>query len=148
MHPIKKILVPTDFSDCADHAVEYAVELARQLGAQITLLHVAEVPVYTYSAAACLSSDFSKTIEAMARRKLDDVVAVLRQRAPDAGGVLESGPPGDAIRAAIKELRPDLIVMGTHGRRGLMHAMLGSVAEKTLRLADVPVLVVQARAAP
>lgn len=142
MPAIQHILVPTDFSESAEAAVRYAVELAKQVGARVTLLHVVEIPIYTYSTSAYLSADFSKTIEEAAQARLEQALAELRKALPEAQSMLVSGPPGDAIRNAVASEGADLVVMGTHGRRGLAHAMLGSVAEKTVRVSNVPVLVV------
>jgi nucleotide-binding universal stress UspA family protein len=91
-----------------------------------------------------MSAEFVSAIEEAAKKKFDDTLAELRQRVPGAEGKLVLGPTSDAIRETTKDVGGDLIVMGTHGRRGLGHVLLGSVAEKIVRTSSVPVLVVHA----
>lgn len=144
MSTIRHILVPTDFGDAAQHALERAIELAKQSGAKLTLLHVYEIPVYAYSTLTYLSADITKAVETAARAKLDEVMQALRARVPDAQSMLSVGPASETIDDAIRQGGVDMVVMGTHGRRGLRHAMLGSVAERVIRHSPVPVLVVPA----
>jgi nucleotide-binding universal stress UspA family protein len=144
MSEIERILVPTDFADPAERALELAIDLSKKYGAALTLLHVYDVPVYPYTWAAP-SADQQAAIRAAAQRHLDDAVTELRKQVPDAQGVLSCGSPWEEIQKAAENTRASLIVMGTHGRRGLDHMLLGSVTEKTLRLSRIPVLTVRAK---
>jgi universal stress protein A len=129
------ILVATDFSDAASHALAYGIELAGRLEARLSLLHVCESPLSAYSL------EIQTANEAAARKQFSAILEDVRKRLPGTEGTLVSGSAGEEIAAQAKRIGADLIVIGTHGRRGLGHMILGSVAEKTLRLAHVPVLV-------
>jgi len=147
MSEIKHILVPTDFAEPAQLALEFAIDLSKKFGAALTLLHVYDVPVYPYSWAAP-SADEQARIRSAAQQHLDDAVAELRKQVPSAQGVLRCGSPWEEIQKTAEDTDASLIVMGTHGRRGLQHMMLGSVVEKTLRLSCIPVLTVRAKPHP
>jgi nucleotide-binding universal stress UspA family protein len=138
MLEIRRILVPTDFSDAAEHALRYALSLAAKLGAEIDLLHVWQLSVY-----ASPSSDLAKGMEKDLSRDLEQLAGrygahgvVLRRH-------LRLGVPYLAIVEASRDLGADLIVMGTTGRTGLAHFVLGSVAERIVRTAECPVLTVR-----
>ena len=146
MPKIKHILVPTDFDESAEQALQYAVELSQQFGARLTLLHVYEIPVHAYTTMMYPPEGFVKELGAAARKKLDEAVNTVRKQVPEATSILHAGTPGEQILTAIKETGADLVVMGTHGRRGLGHVMFGSVAEKTVRQSPIPVLVVRSAA--
>lgn len=141
----KHILVPSDFQSASAAALELAVELAQKLDAKLTLLHVWELPIYPYMD-FMLASEVISSVEDAATKGLERELASLRAHVPGADGVLRTGVAWMTIQDVIKELKPDLVVMGTHGRRGLSHLTLGSVAEKTVRLSTVPVLTVHERA--
>jgi nucleotide-binding universal stress UspA family protein len=141
----KHILVPSDFQAASAAALELAVELADKLDAKLTLLHVWELPIYPYMD-FMLASEVISSVEDAATKGLERELSALRVRRPDAEGLLRTGVAWSAIQDVIQELKPDLVVMGTHGRRGLSHLTLGSVAEKTVRLSTVPVLTVHERA--
>jgi nucleotide-binding universal stress UspA family protein len=140
---IKHILVPTDFNEPAQHALGRAVDLSKRLGAALTLLHVYDIPVYPYTWLEP-SADEAASIRAAAQLHLDQALAELRKQVPEAGAVLSSGAPWEQILKVAKDTQANLIVMGTHGRRGIDHWMLGSVAERTVRLSPIPVLTVRA----
>lgn len=143
MVAFKRILVPTDFGEAANAALDIAITLSEKYGAAITLFHTFEVPLYTYQGVPPVPVDYWTPIRDAAARRLDAAAAEARKRAPETKSLLAHGSPWEEILAAAKEVGADLIVMGTHGRRGLMHAFLGSVAEKTVRLSPVPVLTVR-----
>jgi len=143
MADFKHIFVPVDFADSSQAALEFGIELSLKFGAALTLVHVYDVPVYGYEGAALLATaEWLAPIEAGARRTLDTTLAGVRARVPGAKAVLRGGTPAREILAAIDELHPDLVVMETHGRQGLTRALLGSVAERVVRLSPVPVLTV------
>jgi nucleotide-binding universal stress UspA family protein len=145
--PFRHILVPTDFGECAEQALEIAIGLATKLDAKLTLLHVCELPVSAYAMYAQGLYFPMDELEAAAKKALDEASAKLKARIPNAESVLASGTAVEQILNARKDNDVDLIVMGTHGRRGISRVLLGSVAEKTVRLSPVPVLTVPAHPA-
>ncbi len=142
MSSIRHILVPHDFGEPAQHAFEYAMNLAEELGAKVTILHAYEVPMYGYPEGVPLAGKMAAQFERGARAALDAVASRGRRPKVDVQVALRQGPAWSEIGAAAQELGADLVVMGTHGRKGVDRALLGSVAEKVLRTASVPVLTV------
>lgn len=138
----KHILLATDFSACAERASELAVELAQKFDASLTLVHAWEVPIYGYAADPYFPGDFVIPLENAARAELARVSESLMAKWPRTTSVLRMGAAWLEILSVAEETHSDLIVLGTHGRRGLSRALLGSVAEKAVRLATVPVLTV------
>lgn len=136
---VEHILVPTDFGDSSSRAEALAIELAAKLGARVTLMHVWNVPAPSYAEALTWPVD---KVEAAARESLAAAVARWKEKHPNVEGVLAAGYPSDCIVETAKTANVDMIVMGTHGRRGVSRILLGSVAEKVVRLAPVPVLTV------
>jgi nucleotide-binding universal stress UspA family protein len=135
------ILVPIDFEQASLKALDMAKELGARLNAEVVLLHVYQLPVYTYPGLEpTLLPGFHVEVTAAAKRAVEQLAA-------SAGGlraVLREGDPAAEILAAARETKATMIVMGTHGRRGLAHLFLGSVAEKVIRESTVPVLTVRA----
>ena len=146
-------LVPYDFSDHARAALDAAVDLARRLEADIHLLHVVQPPSYSYApygtfagAAVVLPPANLAEIKRGAQESLREIASRIEKPPGKVKvHVLESSSVVDAIQAMAEECGADLIVMGTHGRGGLAHVILGSVAERTLRHAPCPVLTVHAK---
>jgi nucleotide-binding universal stress UspA family protein len=139
---VRRILVPIDFSDCSLDAVEYALPVAQQLNAAVTILHVMEPVAYG------LDFTLSHPSEQEAKRaRLGDRLRALVQAAAEWGlqadEALRGGLPADSILDYARSRAVDLIVMGTHGRRGISHLVSGSVTEAVLRRADCPVLTVR-----
>lgn len=139
-----KILVPTDFSPLADEAVRIAIGLSRLCAAPLTILAVYQPPTVALPEGALFA-----TPEAMAKdfdrlqTQLDVVVA--RATAAGAMGVVPVLTPGAAVDEIVAQARDggfDLIVMGTHGRGGIRHALFGSIAEKVVQKAPCAVLAV------
>ncbi|HVW24480.1 MAG TPA: universal stress protein [Polyangiaceae bacterium] len=139
---LKSILVPTDFGPTAAKALDLAVDLAKKYGATITLLHVYEVPVYPYPG-TLVDIDFVTPIREAAQKELASAFDALKLRGVEARSELEFGVPWSVILDKAAHRKADLIVIGTHGRKGVMHAILGSVAEKVVRLSPIPVLTVR-----
>ena len=140
---IKKILVPTDFSVGAQDAVDYAIEVARRLDAQVTLLHCYQVPVYLLPDGSLIGNP--ATTSDIIRAATDALAAAKSALAVrmSVDTILTKGPPYAQIVDTARDGNYDLIVMGTHGRTGQRHALLGSVAERVVRLASCPVLTVR-----
>lgn len=146
MSEFSHILVPTDFGASAARALDIAVELSQKLGASLTLLHAYEIPMAldTYQDAPPIPAEYSEFTRQAAQRRLDEALTELQKRAPNARALLKYGVPWQQILEAVDEEHPSVVVMGTHGRRGLKHVLLGSVAEKVVRLSPVPVLTARA----
>jgi nucleotide-binding universal stress UspA family protein len=134
---VDRIVFPTDFSPCSLHALRYAEELARRFGAELIVLYVDFAPTM-YE----LPDDGGPT----GRRAVDGAIDVMRKHGLRARGICVHGFPVDQIVRTAATERADLIVMATHGRTGLKHALLGSVAEGVVRNAGCPVLIVRANA--
>jgi len=147
MAMFKNILVPIDFSSPSVEAMNVAAGLALESGASLTLLHTWEAPDYAYSGLATPPADLWMSIETAARANLDKTLSELKKRVPSATATVRRGYPAEEILSAIGDLNADLVVMGTHGRRGLSRAMLGSIAEKVVRMSPVPVLTVRGESA-
>lgn len=129
----RRILVPHDFSDAADAALIDAIRLAHAFGARITLLHAFEDPAEGADDAAELvremEPELCEKIGRQARKALEKVATRVRGSGVEITTKTRCGRPWSEIVSEAKEGRFDLIVMGTHGRTGLAHALLGSVAE-------------------
>ena len=140
---LKRILVPTDFSGCAKKALQYAIPLAKQHQAAITLLYV--VPA-SYAVGEFGGADYAG-LEAEMRLSGDAQLATLAvdevRGEVSTDTLVRSGTPDVEIIAVAKSLPADLIVISTHGRTGLKHVLLGSVVEHVVRRAPCPVLVVR-----
>lgn len=143
-----RILVPVDFSPHADRGFRYAATLAHSLGAKLALLYVVEDPFVT-------GAWNSEIVVANVPELLDNLIAdaqrqlgTLKESAAAMGVTAETtvvtGRPAQAIIDHATEGGFDLIVMGTHGRTGISHVVMGSVAERVLRKAPCPVLTVKA----
>jgi nucleotide-binding universal stress UspA family protein len=149
MSNFQTIVVPYDFSDHARAALDTAVDLARRLESDLHLLHVVQLPAYTYPAfqgvGAALPMNLVEVRDG-ATQSLREIAAAI-EGAPGKVEVqvVEGGSIAEMIRQSAEKLGADLIIMGTHGRTGLAHVFLGSVAERTLRGAPCPVLTVQGR---
>jgi nucleotide-binding universal stress UspA family protein len=135
----RHIILATDFSEGAERAADAAIELAVQFDAKITVLHVYSIPMMSYSEGVAFPL---AQLEEAAKEALNAALARLKLRWPKVDALLACGVPWQQIVAAVEERRADVVVLGTHGRRGLARALLGSVAEKVVRLSPVPVLVV------
>ena len=142
MIEIQKILVPTDFSEYSQHAVKYAVALAQSFKAKLYVVHVwdqsiAVGPTETFHTEIWVEAEKSE------KERLNQVTQGLRTEGIDAESVFVSGTAYIEIAKTAKELDVDLITLATHGRTGLRHLVFGSTAEKIIRLAPCPVLVVK-----
>lgn len=139
---LDRILVPVDFSDCSLDALEYAAVVAQRAKASLTLLHVLEPVSYGLDFTLTIPGSRERKKEAVTER-LAGVVAALKNANVSSDYVLRGGLPNDSILEAARTSSADMIVMGTHGRRGLSHALYGSVAEFVLRNSRCPVLTVR-----
>jgi len=141
---LTKILVPIDFSDCSKKALQYAVPFAKQFGATITLLHVVHVNYVGGPEFGALDFPLSEIdLRKSAEQQLAELAATEVQPQTAAATLVRIGQEVVEIVGAAKELESDLIIISTHGRTGLKHVFMGSVAENVVRLAPCPVLVVR-----
>ncbi len=146
MISIRRILAPSDFSDHSLPPVRYAAELADKFGAELVLLHVVQDLALVLPDAVMPTAVASPDVGAMMDAAKDGLTALV-----DRLGLARLNPrtevrvgsPAGEITAAAADLKSDLICIGTHGRGGLAHMLLGSVAEKIIRHAPCPVLTVR-----
>jgi universal stress protein A len=145
---VKRILVPTDFSETADKALAYAKELATKLGASVHLVHVFADPyavaAYAPEVYAAVPAEMrARAVKEVHERLMERLDAAEEQRFRGSRGIVRGlVAPQIVDYAASQDI--DLIVIGTHGRRGVAHLLLGSVAEHVVRTAGCPVLTVRA----
>jgi universal stress protein A len=142
--PLRRIVVPVDFSAPGDHARDVGIALAKRFRAEVHLVHAFDAPLAVmvpYD--MVLPESAIAAAREMARRKLDAAVEQAREAGVEATGHLADVPAAQQIAALARELRADLVVMGTHGHTGIRHVLLGSTAERTLRLAPCAVLTVK-----
>jgi nucleotide-binding universal stress UspA family protein len=141
----KRICCPVDFSDASRGAMEVGADLARRFGAELVLLHAYPVPGYTFPDGSVVASprmmqeladqaarhlgEWGKAAEALGNTQVSTATAV-------------GEPAAEIVRYAVEQ-GVDLLVLGTHGRTGLEHALMGSVAERVVRRARCPVLTVR-----
>ena len=143
MKNFEHILVPTDFGAASAAALAVALTLASKFDAEVTLLHTWEIPAHPSTDHAAGSIDLADIMEKDATGALAAALEHLQASLPRAKSVLKMGLPWQEIISAVQDLKVDLVVMGTHGRRGFNHLVLGSIAEKVVRLCPVPVLTVR-----
>jgi universal stress protein A len=134
----RHILAPTDFSEYANQAVTAAFELAQTFEAKLSLLHVIEVPAYAIEVALPLEE-----LERDARRELALLLPAADAAHVEVTRLVNMGVPYQRIVETATAESVDLIIMATHGRTGLRHLVLGSVAERVVRLAPCPVLTIR-----
>ncbi len=139
-----RILAPIDFSKQGEAAVAVAIEVALEHQGSVDLLHAYDLPAgVAMGYGGAIPQSVWDGIEAGARASLEKACEPLKSAGVPFQTHLVVGPATDAILATAKSEHADLIVMGTHGRRGFHHLLLGSVAERTLRLASCPVLTIR-----
>jgi nucleotide-binding universal stress UspA family protein len=142
--PFSKILVAVDFSAHSAKALELAIGLAKTFGARIHLLHAYHLPpLVGMPDEIVIPPDFWTGVRDAAARKLDKSAQKVKAAGVPVETHLVEFAPSDAIVETARKTKADLIVMGTRGLTGFKHALLGSVAERTLRLAPCPVLTVK-----
>jgi len=144
---IQRILVPIDFSIESLKALRYATDLATRFGAEVLALHVIE-PTYVGRAARSFSAQpsvaaYQDAEWRIASADLELLAAELNEEGSRVETMVKRGVPAQVIVDTAKSTPAELIVMGTHGRTGLPHMLIGSVAERVVRLASCPVLTVR-----
>ena len=143
-----KILMPADGSKGAELAIKHGLELAKLTGAEVTFIHVLENPLaagYVATANMAYSAELYEDLRRSANELLENAVSLAREAGVSSKGLLiEDVDPVKAIHDAEKD--HDLVVMGTHGRRGFNRWMFGSVAEGALRQGSKPFLLIRSEA--
>jgi nucleotide-binding universal stress UspA family protein len=142
---LKRVLVPTDFSDTSEVALRYGVALAGAFGATLHVLHVINEPMHEAWAGYAPGASFLSVVEhleAAARTHIEELVSKEDVATGRTVPATVWGDARDQILKYVGDHHIDLIVCGTHGRRGWDHFVMGSVAEKLVRLAACPVLTV------
>lgn len=137
-----RLLVPVDFSDCSQEALEYAVRLGERFGSTLTLLHVVEPVAYGLDftlSHALTGAALRNQIE----RAIDDLIGAFSRKGLRADRQIVPGLPADVITRVAEVQGSEAIVMGTHGRRGWSHVRFGSVAESVVRQARCPVFTIR-----
>jgi nucleotide-binding universal stress UspA family protein len=141
---IKTILAPTDFSETSEEAVEVAVEFARRFSAEIVLFHVYQLPAYVFPDGLMpVAPELLQEVERSIASELDRLTVRIAARGVQVSHATSMGPTHTEIVRKAETIKADLVVMGTHGRSGISHALMGSVAEKVVRKAPCPVLTVR-----
>ncbi len=146
---VNTILVPTDFSADAEKALSTAVDIAKLVEAKVVVLHAYHVDIPTMSplgSSYTLPQSFYDELRSQATIQVENAAKKLTAEGVEAIGIALSEPPSVAIVAQAESLPADLIVIGTRGLTGLKHVVLGSVAERVVRMAPCPVLTVKASA--
>ncbi|CAG1770559.1 Putative universal stress protein [uncultured bacterium] len=141
---IKNILCPIDYSVYSEMALKYAIEFAEKYQAKLYLMHVLDIRVYDINDPDLYNVNIidEETINKLRERLLKCVNEDTKNKISVEAIIIQGVPFAEIIKAA-KECKIDLIVLGTHGRTGLSHAIMGSVAEKVVRKAPCPVLTIR-----
>ena len=148
MIALKNILVATDFSPASDAAITYGRELARSFGSTLTIVHVVDdIAAHSFGidgGAFASEPDVQRQFEVDARTAIDAAISATDRADLTATGlILRSSAPAAAIVTCAHERGVNLIVMGTHGRSGFAHLLMGSVSERVVQTAPCPVLTVR-----
>jgi len=143
MPTVQKILAPIDFSEPSGQALKYASDLAALMGAKLVVLHVYDVPTFTFPEGSYIpTADEAARIASAAQKALDQAMDALPpvDGAAKPEAILRKGAPAEEVLRAADELSADLIVMGTHGRGFFSRALMGSIAQDVIRRSTKPVL--------
>lgn len=142
MSGIRRIVFGTDFSELSDRALSRVLELASSLGASVDLVHVYALPTFSLpiEGAVMPTASYAAKLTDRLQQALDEAVARHAAAGVPIQGHLRAGTPHEELVQTAREVGADVIAVGTHGRTGAAHAFLGSVAERTVRHADRPVL--------
>ncbi|HEV3192443.1 MAG TPA: universal stress protein [Polyangiaceae bacterium] len=144
MTELRRILVPTDFTETSDRALDWAMGIAARVGASVTVMHSYEIPIVGFPDGAIVATpEIATRIADASRAALESTVDQRRGRGVPLDSVLREGVAWEEINAVADAIDADLVVIGTHGRRGLARALLGSVAENVIRTAHRPIVTIR-----
>ena len=141
MQEIRQIVVPVDFQSYTDELAEFAVSIANKLAAKLTFFHVVESVVYYADFIPSYLTLNDEENLAHAQKKMDALIEKSKKNWMGCTGIVKSGDVVDTILEYTKEEGIDLIIMGTHGARGIEKILLGSVADRVIKRAPCPTLV-------
>lgn len=149
MSRISRILCAVDFDEASRQALAYSLSLARDLHASVTVLHAFEVPVYPVPEDGMveLPVELEEDLKMRLEERLTEYVTAERSEGDNVEWQVLEGQPDDVVCNFALSLPADLVVVGTHGRTGFAHLLLGSTAERIVRNCRVPVLSVRGKAA-
>ncbi len=139
---IKKVLIPTDFSELSDKRVDIALSLVKKLEADVVFLHVMERIDHPQDMTALFDNGYEKLVD-RALILLNNLIVMAKQQGIEAQSELKDGIPYIEIVKYSEQMKADLIIMGTHGRGGLSHLFIGSQAERVVRMASCPVTTIR-----
>ncbi len=145
----KRLLVPTDFSAYSDNALRHAIDIARQYGAEVFLLHVIDESIQQCTYEYCLTDDVMKQIEQESKirsaEKLREEIERVEKNNADVAieAIIKHGIPYEEILREQEDKKIDLIVIASHGRTGIKRVLIGSVAERVIRAAKCPVMLLR-----
>jgi len=142
---VKKILVPIDFSSHSKHALQHALAYAKQFTAELILIYVVEPTIYPadLSFGQVAFPNFEKDLRNRGKEELDSLAQSVIGKAAKSKTLIRTGKPFLEILSVAEEEEVDLIIIATHGHTGVEHLLFGSTAEKVVRKATCPVLVVR-----
>jgi nucleotide-binding universal stress UspA family protein len=144
MTELRRILVPTDFTETSDRALDWAMGIAARLGASVTVMHSYEIPIVGFPDGAIVATpEIATRIAEASRAALESTLAQRSGKGVPLDSVLREGVAWEEINAVADAIDADLVVIGTHGRRGLARALLGSVAENVIRTAHRPIVTIR-----
>ncbi len=146
---IQTLLVPVDFSEASERSLSIALDLASTLKAKIHLVHVYQIPVYGFPDGALLTGpEVATQLADAAQKGLDRILAQHKGRGVPLTGSIRQGTAHEEILTEADERQADLIVMGTHGRGRIAHALLGSVTERVVRTSPIPIMTIRHAESP
>ena len=148
MTSFRHILAPTDFSKPAEHSVAFAAQMAKALGAKLTVVHIHETPIFGFPEIPVLLGESDDAVLKYEDEEMKKVLTKLKADGVDCQGVVQRSShsaPADLIKVA-QQMSCDVIIIGTNGRRGVERVLLGSVTERVVRTSSIPVLVVPPQA--
>lgn len=137
----RRILLPVDGSESAQKAMKTGLELAKMLGAEVTAISVVDMTSFSQTAQGYMLPDLYVYADKAAEASVKEVIQAGESMGVNVKGIVSRGSPAEDIIDRSGE--HDLIIMGTHGRSGVSHALIGSVAERVVRFASCPVMVVK-----
>jgi nucleotide-binding universal stress UspA family protein len=140
---IKKILLPTDGSEYAEKTIQFAVDLAKSVGASVDVMYAFQPVASLRKRASMMLEEYRSAMEEDASEIVTEVAERLKNEGLTVTASVVEGPAAEAILRAADELLPDVIVMGSRGEGGFANVLLGGVAEQVVHHAKVPVLVVK-----
>lgn len=143
MEKVKRILIPTDGSDCSLRAAAFGISLAKILGAEIFAIYAVDTIVLEELKRGSEEKDVEKELKEKGECYLNYVVELAEKEGLKAEAILAKGEPYDQIVHNAETKRVDLIVLGNYGRRGTKRILIGSVTERVIEYAPCPVLVVK-----